>query len=79
VLSLSACTLDGKAGPGQVVDCTDSRDGERFTMRSENLQTVRIGIGGAGYIDGFDDDGRYRRLSEVEAPFIKCIPRGGNQ
>lgn len=78
-LSLTACTIEGgKPVPGQIVDCTDLRDGERFTMHSENIQPQRLGIGTKSCISGVDDNGQYRQMCDGDEAFLKCLRRGGS-
>lgn len=75
-LLIAGCTVEGEATPGQVVDCTDVRDGERFTLRSDNVDDARIGIAGAAScLTGLDDNGTRRTLCSDQAQFLKCIPR----
>lgn len=73
---LSGCTYDaGTIAPGQVFDCTDTRDGETFTIRSENLGQVRGGIGTDSCVSGFDDNGIPRQLCNASQTWLKCVKR----
>jgi len=75
-LLLTACTYDaGTVGPGQVLDCKDFRDGETFTIRSENMGNFRGGIGTDSCISGRDDNGKERTLCSSMQQFIKCEKR----
>lgn len=72
---LSGClelraTVDKEKSPA-VSYCVDTRDGERFSFKSENVINARIGINDVCF-DVTDNNGNERTLCKSHEPYIKC-------
>ena len=74
---LVGCSLEGKVdGPYKWMDCTDLRDGERFSFHTSKIRDVRVDLlNGTGRFTVTDSTGQTRALSGAMESFIKCVER----
>lgn len=72
---LSGCSVEGTMAPGHVSDCLDLRDGEQFTVHSENITDIRIGIGAPSCAIATDDNGKRHQLCNNQDAYLKCTSR----
>jgi len=76
LMLISSCTMDGGdiTSEHELARCTDTRDGETFTIISSTARNARIGIGAPTCIDIDDTDGRTRTMCSNQEAWIKCVP-----
>ena len=71
MLSLSGCGIRATAPPGQVTICKDLRNGETFTIHSENVSNAIVGADTC--FDAIDDIGRkHVNICSDQQSFLKC-------
>lgn len=77
LILLAGCTIDS----GEVTTdfdlavCTDTRDGETFTIVGSTLRNYRAGIGAPSSYQIDDTEGRTRTLSSDMSAWLKCVPQ----
>lgn len=76
LILLAGCTIDS----GEVTTdfdlavCTDTRDGEEFTIIASTFRNHRTGIFAPTTVQVDDTEGRTRTLSSDDV-WLKCVPR----
>lgn len=79
LLVLSGCTMEADvdlASSAKMYDCKDTRDGEQFSFRPENVSGVVVGYMGADTCATIvDEAGKTRRFCHTQEAYIKCVPR----
>lgn len=72
-LLFAGCSMQGEySGEHKIIDCTDTRDGEKFTVDSRTITNVRVGIGADSCFDAVDNRGVERTLCKSHQAFLKC-------
>lgn len=65
-----------KLNAGKVIDCKDTRDGEAFTYRGEDVHNVRLGMVGAdSCFSVTSTDGKAREMCKSHEAWLKCQKR----
>ena len=65
-----------KLNAGRVIDCKDTRDGEAFTYRGDDVHNLRIGMAGAdSCFSVTSTDGKARELCRSHEAWLKCQRR----
>lgn len=76
LLCLQGCTVDGgdvaEHDKNKIMECTDTRDGEKFSFNTNDVKNVRQGIGAPSAFDVTTTDGKEKTLSSDMETFLKC-------
>ena len=65
-----------KLNAGKVVDCKDTREGEVFTYRGDDVRNVRLGMAGAdSCFSVTSTDGKTREMCKSHEAWLKCQRR----
>ena len=73
VLFMAGCTMDGEVTASYEFNkCTDTRDGEEFTLVGSTARNGRYGVGAPSCVDIDDTNGRTRTFCTNHAAWIKC-------
>ncbi len=76
IIFLSGCTFDSgvsEESKNKVITCTDTRDGEIFTFKTNDITNVRSGFMADSSFDVVDQNGIKRTLTSISHIYIKCI------
>ena len=77
LILLTGCTYNGGDATvdWEFADCTDTRDGETFTIIGSTVRNYRAGIGAPSTYQIDDTEGRTRTLSTDMNAWLKCVPQ----
>lgn len=77
LILLAGCTYNGGDATvdWEFADCTDTRDGETFTVVGSTVRNYRAGIGAASSFQIDDTEGHTRTLSTDMNAWLKCVPQ----
>jgi hypothetical protein len=74
----AGCSMEGHLENGQenrIVDCTDVRDGEKFTFNSDTIKDIRYGIFADSCFTVTIESGKERTLCKSHEAWLKCKDR----
>lgn len=73
----SGCGMKGKVSDksiNDIMDCTDTRDGEKFSFKASSAKNIIVGTYGVT-MDIVTLDGKEKHLTSDMEKFIKCDKR----
>ncbi len=76
IILLSGCTFDSgvsEESKNKVMTCTDTRDGETFTFKTNDITNARVGFISDTSFDVVDLSGVKRTLTKSMELYIKCV------
>jgi len=73
-LLCTGCSVEGEASSEyKEINCTDTRDGETFTIDTDTITTVRVGLLGVdSCFDAIDNNRETRTMCKSHEAFMKC-------
>lgn len=75
IFGLVGCSIEGEMqNKNMLINCTDTRDGEKWSYNTNTVSNVRVGIGSPHSMDLVDTEGRKRHVTSDMETYIKCVP-----
>jgi len=74
----AGCTMEGSLEGGEknkIVDCTDVRDGEKFTFNASTIKNIRYGVFADSCFTVTTESGDERTLCKSHEAWLKCKGR----